>query len=70
MLLRALASAGETASSVASQASEAVTAGLNDAASQMGSMIVKVVPIGLGIVAAIMVITFGIKLFKKVTNKG
>lgn len=65
-----LSALAEASTSVASQASEAVTAGLTDTASQMGSMIVKVVPIGLGIVAAIMVVMFGIKLFKKLTNKG
>lgn len=57
------------ASTVASSASDALVAGLTQIGSDMSGMIIKVVPIALGIVGAIMVIIFGIKLFKKITGK-
>ncbi|MBD5531704.1 MAG: hypothetical protein HDQ98_05810 [Lachnospiraceae bacterium] len=62
--------AGEAATTVAEQANSAVTAALTSTASQMGSMVVTVVPIALGVVAGIMVVNFGVKLFKRLTNKG
>ena len=57
------------AGTVASSASDALVAGLTQIGSDMSGMIAKVLPIALGIVGAIMVITFGIKLFKKFTGK-
>ncbi len=69
MLLRALASAGEAASSVAEQATAAVKTGLTDVGSQMGSMITAIVPIALGVVAGVIVVKFGIKLFRSLTAR-
>ena len=57
------------AGTVASSASDALVKGLTQDGSDMSGMITKVLPIALGIVGAIMVITFGIKLFKKFTGK-
>lgn len=59
----------EGAGTVASSASEALVSGLTQVGTDMSGMITKVLPIGLGIVGAVMVITFGIKIFKKVTGK-
>lgn len=59
----------DSASTVASSASDALVKGLAQVGSDMSGMITKVLPIALGIVGAIMVITFGIKLFKKFTGK-
>lgn len=59
----------DSASTVASSASDALVEGLAQVGSDMSGMITKVLPIALGIVGAIMVITFGIKLFKKFTGK-
>lgn len=58
-----------SAGTVASSASDALVSGLTQVGSDMSEMITKVLPIGLTIVGAIMVITFGIKIFKKVTGK-
>lgn len=57
------------AGTVASSVSDALVSGLTQVGSDMSGMITKVLPIALGIVGAIMVITFGIKLFKKFTGK-
>ena len=57
------------AGTVASSASDALVSGLTPIGSDMSGMITKVLPSALGIVGAIMVITFGIKLFKKFTGK-
>lgn len=59
----------EGAGVVASTATDALVSGLTDVGTQMTGVITKVLPIGLGIVATVMVITFGIKIFKKVTGK-
>lgn len=64
-----LANAGTEAATVAEKASEAVSTGLTSVAGDMGSMIVTIVPIALGVVAAIMVVKFGIKLFRNLTGK-
>lgn len=69
MLLRALASTGEAASSVAEQATNAVKTGLTDVGSQMGNMITAIVPIALGVVAGVIVVKFGIKLFRSLTGR-
>ena len=57
------------ASTVASTATDALVAGLTQVGSDMSGMIIKVLPIALGIVGTIMVIIFGIKFFKKITGK-
>ena len=59
----------EGAGTVASSASDALVTGLTQVGTDMSGMITKVLPIGLGIVGAIMVITFGIKILKRVTGK-
>ena len=59
----------EGAGTAASSASDALVSGLTQVGSDMSGMITKVLPIALGIIGAIMVITFGIKLFKKFTGK-
>lgn len=64
-----LANAGTEAATVASKATEAVTTGLTSVASDMGNMIVVVVPIALGVAAAVMVVKFGIKLFRHLSGK-
>lgn len=57
------------ASTVASTATDALVSGLTQVGTDMSEMITKVLPIGLTIVGVVMVITFGIKIFKKVTGK-
>lgn len=57
------------AGAVASTATDALVSGLTQVGTDMSGMITKVLPIGLTIVGAVMVITFGIKIFKKVTGK-
>lgn len=57
------------AGTVASTATDALVSGLTQVGTDMSGMITKVLPIGLTIVGAVMVITFGIKIFKKVTGK-
>lgn len=57
------------AGTVANTATDALVAGLTQIGSDMSGMITKVLPIALGIIGAIMVIAFGIKLFKKFTGK-
>ncbi len=52
---------------------EAVKTAMTDSFTKIGTdiqgMITDVLPIALGILGAIMVITFGIKIFKKLTGK-
>ena len=42
---------------------------LTDIGTGMNGTLVGVLPIALGIVGAVMVIVFGVRLFKKITNK-
>ncbi|MCM1104706.1 MAG: hypothetical protein NC409_11460 [Clostridium sp.] len=51
------------------QVATAVTDGLSSVATQLGSILVKVVPIALGIVGAVMVVTFGVRTFRRLTGK-
>ena len=48
---------------------QVVTDGLTSVATDMTGVISAVVPVALGIVGAVMVVTFGIKLFKRLTGK-
>ena len=57
------------AGTVASSASDALVAGLTQVGSDMSGMITKVLQIALRSSGAIMVSTFGSKLFKKFTGK-
>lgn len=49
--------------------SKVVSDGLTTVASDMTGVISTIVPIALGIVGAVMVVTFGIKIFKRLTGK-
>lgn len=53
---------------ISSQAMEAVISGLKDVASNIGSAIVAIVPIALGVVGAVIAITFGIRFFRKLVK--
>ncbi|TCL59975.1 hypothetical protein EDD76_103166 [Kineothrix alysoides] len=47
----------------------ALVASLTDIGSGIMSVLTLVLPIALGIVGAVMVVIFGVKLFKKLTGK-
>lgn len=49
--------------------SETLSTGLTSVASEMTSMIQTMLPIALGVVGVGLAVTFGIKYFKKLTNK-
>ncbi len=59
---------GALEATVAKQALEAVQTGLTDVASNVGSSIVAIVPIALGVVGAVIAVTFGIKFFRKLVK--
>lgn len=61
----AAASGTETAVDMA----KVVSDGLTSVASDMTGVISAIVPIALGIVGAVMVVTFGIKIFKRLTGR-
>lgn len=48
---------------------EALETGFTGVATQMTGVITTILPIALGIVGAVMVVTFGVKLFQKITKK-
>ena len=48
---------------------QAISDGLTTVAGDMTSIVSDVVPIALGIVGTVMVVTFGIKLFRKLTGR-
>lgn len=48
---------------------EALTTAFSSIASNLNTVIGDVVPVGLGIVGSVMVVTFGIKMFKKITGR-
>lgn len=52
-----------------STAETAVITGMTSAASSMTSMVTKAVPIIVPVITAVVVVTFGFKLFKKLTGK-
>lgn len=56
-------------STVATQAITALTDGLTTIASNMGSMIVAVVPIALGVVGAVIAVKYGVKFFRGLAGK-
>ena len=53
----------------AGTAEDAVITGMTSAASSMTSMVTKAVPIIVPVITAVVVVTFGFKLFKKLTGK-
>lgn len=65
-MLHALLSGG---ASTATDMSEVVTNGLTSVGSQMTGVVSSVVPIALGIVGAVLVVKFGIKIFKSITGR-
>lgn len=48
---------------------EALSTGFSLVATQMTGVITTILPIALGIVGSVMVVTFGVKLFQKITKK-
>lgn len=64
MLHVILSSGGETAVDM----SNVVKEGLTGISNQMSGVITAVVPIALGIVGAVMVVVFGVRIFKKLTG--
>lgn len=67
--LEVLSMIGGESSSVSSSVITALQTAFNSIASDIGSVITAIVPIALGIVGAGLVLVFGIKWFKKLTNK-
>lgn len=56
---------GEGAADIMSQVSTGMINGITNIANNMGTFIVGVLPVVLGVVGAVTVIGFGIKLFRK-----
>lgn len=50
-------------------ANEALTTAFTQAASDMSSQISTIAPIAIGVVTAGLVVTFGVKFFKRITGK-
>ncbi|MBQ7067254.1 MAG: hypothetical protein IJN92_10585 [Lachnospiraceae bacterium] len=46
-----------------------LTEGLKTVAADMTTSLSSVLPVALGVVGGVMVITFGVKIFKKITGK-
>lgn len=49
--------------------SQALTTALTTVASDMTGVITSVLPVALSVVGAVLVITFGIRIFKKITGR-
>ena len=49
--------------------STALVAGLTDAAVGMANVIGDLLPVALGVMGAVLVVSFGIRVFKKVTGR-
>ena len=67
--LEVLSMIGGESPSVSSSVITALQTAFNSIASDIGSVITTIVPIALGVVGAGLVLVFGIKWFKKLTNK-
>lgn len=67
--IEVLSMIGGESSSVSSSVITALQTAFNSIASDLGSVITTIVPIALGVVGAGLVLVFGIKWFKKLTNK-
>lgn len=67
--LEVLSMIGGESPSVSSSVISALQTAFNSIASDIGSVITTIVPIALGVVGAGLVLVFGIKWFKKLTNK-
>lgn len=59
----------EGSASMMETVSTALVAGLTDAAVGMANVIGDLLPIALGVMGAVLVVSFGIKVFKKVTGR-
>lgn len=57
------------AGTAAPDVSTAMTTAFSNGATEMKSMIASVAPIGIGVVVAGLVVTFGIKFFKRISGK-
>lgn len=55
--------------STATSVKDAVISGLTTVSNDLTATVTGVLPIALGIVGAVMVIVFGVKIFKKLTGK-
>lgn len=66
MLSNLISVAGTTG---ATGANEALTTAFTQAASDMSSQISTIAPIAIGVVTAGLVVTFGVKFFKRITGK-
>ena len=55
--------------SIMSTVSTALVEGLTEAAVGMGKVIGDLMPVALGVMGAVLVVSFGIKVFKKVTGR-
>lgn len=67
--LEVLSMIGGNTPGVSSSVITALQTAFNSIASDIGSVITTIVPIALGVVGAGLVLVFGIKWFKKLTNK-
>ena len=53
----------------AATATQALTTALSGAATEMTNMVGTIVPVAVPVVTAILVVTFGIKVFKKIAGR-
>ena len=59
----------EGTANFASTVGEALVSGLTETATGMISVVSSLLPIALGVMGGVLVISFGIKIFKKVTGR-
>ena len=59
----------EGTASFTSSVGEALVTGLTETATGMISVVSSLLPIALGVMGGVLVISFGIKIFKKVTGR-
>ena len=48
---------------------DAIVSGFTQTASDMTGVLTSILPVALGVVTAVLVVTFGIKIFKKITGR-
>ena len=58
-----------TMSTMMDTVGDALVSGLTEAATGMINVIAEMLPVALAVTAAVLVISFGIKIFKKVTGR-
>lgn len=59
----------EGSTSIMNTVSTALVSGLTEAATGMAGVIGDLLPVALGVMGAVLVVSFGIKIFKKVTGR-